>query len=209
MNLFSVSIHSHCFGVNGYQIEWPRWSEVWNQYPDWGPHPHPNKWPKWPWRSRGIWKHPIMSTIPVSGKKTDTWLSWDSVLFGNTGDLHQRWEIDTTTILCMAGANCGRHCLRWQSWPNRSHSDWPRSACPVLWVALIRRTELQRGMRCHIHIVRHHQLGWQTRPAQCQTSKPWWWPVVNLPSYHWRTHQTKRAWLPSFHPTCFNTVQFP
>ena len=72
INLSGVSIHGHCFHVNGHQIEQPRWSEAWNQYSDWGPHPHTTKWLKWPWRSRGVWKCPIMFTIPVSGKETNT-----------------------------------------------------------------------------------------------------------------------------------------
>ena len=58
MNLFGVSIQGDCCHVNGHQIEQPRWSEVWNQYPDWGPHPYPIKQLKWPWRSRGIWEVP-------------------------------------------------------------------------------------------------------------------------------------------------------
>ena len=32
-----------------------------------------------------------MFTIPVSSKETNTWLPWDSVLFGNTGDPYWRW----------------------------------------------------------------------------------------------------------------------
>ena len=72
----------------------------------------------------------------------------------------------------MVGTNCGRHGLRWQSWPNRSRSDQPRSGHPVLQVAVIRRrTEFGQGMGCCIHAVRHHQLGWQTSPTQCQTSE--------------------------------------
>ena len=30
MNLSGVSIHDHCFHVNGHQIKWPRWFEAWN-----------------------------------------------------------------------------------------------------------------------------------------------------------------------------------
>ena len=80
-----------------------------------------------------------------------------------------------------------RHGLRWQSWPNRSHSDQPRSGHPVLQVAIIRRrAELGWGVRHHIHIFRSHQLGWQTSPTQCQTGKPRWWLVVDCPSHHQR-----------------------
>ena len=156
MNLSGVSIHSHCFCVSGHQIEQPRWSEVWSYPPDWGPHYYPTKWPKQLWRSRGILECPILITIPVSGE--ETWLTWDPVLLRNTGDLHQGWENTTTTISCMAGANCGRHSVRWQSLPNRSCSDWPMSGHPVLWVTVNRRgTELGWGMRCCIYAVRCHQ----------------------------------------------------
>ena len=109
----------------------------------------------------------------TSGKETSTWPASDLALFGNTGDLHQRWESNTTTTSCMTGTNHGRHGLRWQSWPNRSYSDWPRVGHPVLWVAIARRrTELGQGLRHCVHIVRCHQLGWQTSPTQCQASKP-------------------------------------
>ena len=40
---------------------------------------------------------------------------------------------------CLAGTNHGRHGLRWQIWPNRSHSNRPRQGHPVLWAAIIRR----------------------------------------------------------------------
>ena len=194
MNLFGVSIHSQCFCVNGCQIKWPRWSEIWTQYSDWGPHPHPAKWPKWPWRSRGIWKCSFLITIPVSGKETNTWPAWNLVLLGNTNDLQQRWESNTTTISCMVGANCGRHGSRWQSSPNRSCSDCSRLGHPVLWVAVIRgKTDLGQGVRCCIHTVRHHLLGWQTSPTQCQSSEPGWWLAVNCQSHHWRTYWTKKA----------------
>ena len=33
----------------------------------------------------------------------------------------------TTSITCMAGTNCGRHGVRWQSWPNRSCGDRQQS----------------------------------------------------------------------------------
>ena len=82
MNSSGVSIHGHCFYVNGCQIKWPRWTETWNQYPERGSHPHPTKWPEWSWRSRGIWEHPISITIPVSSERTQ--LHWDSVLCRNT-----------------------------------------------------------------------------------------------------------------------------
>ena len=45
-------------------------------------------------------------------------------------------------------------------------------------------------------------------PAQCQTSKPGWWLVVDHPSHHQRTFWTKRAWLPHSIPPVFNTIQF-
>ena len=164
----------------------------------------------WPWRSRGIWKHPITFTIPISGKETNTWLARDLLLFGNTGDLHWIWENNTATTSCMAGANSGRHGSRWQIQPDRSSSYQPRKSCSLLWVAIIRKAnELGWGMRCCVHVVRSHWLGWQTSPTQCQTGKPGWLSVVDCPSHHWRTHLTKSASSPSFHPTCFNTIQFP
>ena len=44
---------------------------------------------------------------------------------------------------CLAGTSCGRHGPRWQIWPNRSSSDWPRLGHPVLWTVVFRRrTEL-------------------------------------------------------------------
>ena len=185
MNLSGVSIHGHSFCVRGCQIEWPRWSEAWNQYSDWGPHPHTTKQLKWPWRCRGIWKHSITFTILVSNKKTSTWLAWDSVLFRNTGDLHKRWRSDTITPSHMAGTNSGRHGLRWQIWLDRSCSDLPRQGNPVLWAVIIRRsTEVGQGVRHHNHIVRSHELGWQTSQTQCQTSKPGWWLAVDCPSHH-------------------------
>ena len=52
----------------------------------------------------------------------------ETLLPGNTDDLHQRWESSTTSISFMAGASCGRHGARWQSWPNRSRSDGPGQA---------------------------------------------------------------------------------
>ena len=56
-----------------------------------------------------------------------------------------------------------------------------------------------------------NQTEWETYihsiPTQCQTSKPGWWLVVDHSSHHQRTHQTKRAWPPSFHSTCINTIQ--
>ena len=168
------------------------------------------KQPKCPYRSRGVWKCPIPFTIPVSSKETNTCLAWDSVLSGNTGDLYWRQESNTTTIWSMASANCRRHGLKWQSWPNRSHSDQPRLGHTVSWVALIRRrTEIGQGMRHHIYAVRHHQLGWQTSPTQCQASKPGWWLAVYCPSHHWRAHWNKGTWSLLFNPTCFNTAQFP
>ena len=91
----------------------------------------------------------------------------------NTGDLHWRWESSTIPIICMASTNCGRHGARWQSWPNRSCNDRSRLGCPDLWVMVIRRrTEFGWGTRCHIYAVSHHQLGWQSSPAQCQAGKP-------------------------------------
>ena len=97
MNLSGVSIHGHCFWVNGCQFKWLRWSKDWSQYPDWGPHPHTTKQPEWPCRYRGIWQHPLPFTVPVSGEETNTWLPWDLVLFGNMGDPYWRWGNDTTT----------------------------------------------------------------------------------------------------------------
>ena len=38
-----------------------------------------------------------MFSIPVSGTETNTWSAWDSVSFGNTGDLDWRWGSDSTT----------------------------------------------------------------------------------------------------------------
>ena len=122
----------------------------------------------------------------------------DSVLFGNTSDLHWRWGSNTTTSSCMAGAHHGRHGLRWQIQPDRSHSDWPRQDHSVLWVAIVRRRiELGKGMRCHVHAVRSHWLGWQTSPTQHQTGKPGWWLAVDHPSHHQRTHSKPRG---SGHP---------
>ena len=69
MNSSRVSIHGHCFHVNGHKIKQPRWTETWNQCPERGSHPHPTKWPEWSWRSRAIWEYPILITIPVSGDK--------------------------------------------------------------------------------------------------------------------------------------------
>ena len=61
----------------------------------------------------------------------------------------------------LAGASCERHALRWQIWPNRSSNDGPRPGHPVLWKVIFRRrTELELGMRCHVHAIRGHQLGW-------------------------------------------------
>ena len=147
------------FCVNGCQIKWLRQTETWNQCPERGSHPHPTKWPEWPWRSRGIWECPISITIPDSGKETQ--LPWDSVLFRDTGDFHWGQQSDTTTISCMAGTNHGRYGLRRQSWPNRSCSDWPRKGYPILWTAIIsRRTEPRGGKRCHIYVVRSNCMGW-------------------------------------------------
>ena len=41
--------------------------------------------------------HCVYHPSLFSGKETDTWLAWDSVLFENTGDLDQRLKSDTTT----------------------------------------------------------------------------------------------------------------
>ena len=175
------------FQFNDHKIKWPRWSETWNQYPERGPHPDATKQLEWPWTYIGIGECPILITIPVSSK--ETWPPWDSVLPGNTGDFHQRWESSTTSISHMTGANCGSYGARWQSWPNRSHSDQPRSGHPAICVAVIRRrTEFGWGMRHHVYTVRCHQLGWQMSPTQCQASKPGWWLVDDEPSHHWRTH---------------------
>ena len=158
MNSSGVSIHGHCFYVNGHQIKQPRWTETWNQYPERGSHPHPTKWSEWPWRSRGIWKHPIPITFSVSSEETQ--LPWDLVLPGNTGGLHWRWRSITTSNTHMTGTNYRRYGVRWQGRPNQSHSDWPRPCCPVLWAMVIRRgTELGQGMRHHVYTVRHPQLG--------------------------------------------------
>ena len=166
MNLSRVSIHNHCFYVNGHQIEWPTCSEARNQYPDWGPHLHATKWLKWPWRSRGIWKCPSHSPSQSLARKPNTWSAWDLVLLGKSSDLHQRWESDITTTSHMVGANSGRHGLRWQIQPGRSCSDRPWQGHPVLWVAIIRRKiELGWGMRFCIHTVRSHWLGWQAGPT--------------------------------------------
>ena len=99
------------------------------------------------------------SQSPV--RKPNTWLPWDSVLFGNTSDLYWRWGNYTTTPICLVGVSCGRHGLRWQIQPNRSSSDWPRPSCPVLWAAIFRRRiDLGWGVRCCIHAVRRYWLGW-------------------------------------------------
>ena len=79
---------------------------------------------------------------------------------------------DATTSSHMAGTYHGRHGLRWQIWPDRSCSNQPRQGHSVLWVAIIRRTELGQYMRCCVHTVRSHQVGWQTSPTQHQTGKP-------------------------------------
>ena len=50
-------------------------------------------------------------------------------------------------------------------------------------------------------------VGKQAQP-QYQTSKPGWWLVVDHPSHHQRTHQTKRTWSPLFHSSCLDTIQF-
>ena len=181
--------------------------KCWIYPPDWGPHPHLTKQLKQPWRSRGIWDCPIPITIPVSGE--ESWPPWDPLLVGNTGDLHRRWDSNSTTISCMAGTNCERNGVRWQRWPNRSCSDRPRLSHPVLCVAFItRRTELGQGMICHIYAVRCYQIGCQTSPTHCQDSKPGWWPLTDHPGPHWRTHQTKGAQSFLINPTCFNTIQF-
>ena len=66
----------------------------------------------------------------------------------------------------MSGANCWRYAVRWQSWPNRSHSDRPRLGHHVLQVAVIRRrTEFGWGTRYHFYTVRHHQFGLVVNPA--------------------------------------------
>ena len=167
---------------------------------NWEPHPHSTKQLKWPRRPRGIWKHPIIFSIPVSSKETNTWLAWDLVLFRNTGNPHWGWQSHTPTTSCMAGANCGKQGLRRQSWPNRSCTDQPRVGYLVLQLAIVRRrTELGQGEGHCIHVVRSHCLGWQTNSTQCQTCKPGWWLAVDHPSNHWGTHQTKGAWPPSFH----------
>ena len=75
---------------------------------------------------------------PVSGKETNTYLAWDSVLFGNTGDLYQRCGSNTTTPSYLAGASCGRHGTTWQIQPDRGSSDRPKLGCSVLWAAIIR-----------------------------------------------------------------------
>ena len=98
----------------------------------------------------------------------------------------------TTSPTHLAGTSCGGHGPRWQIQPNRSSSDGPRQSCPVLWVVIFRRrTELGWGVRCHIHAVRSHWLGWQTSPSQCQPSEPRWRPVVDCPSHHQMMHQTQ------------------
>ena len=88
----------------------------------------------------------------VSSKETNTGLAWDSVLFGNTGDLHWKWQNNTTTTSCMAGANSGRHGLRWQILSDRSCNDWPRQGYPVPWAMIIRRRT---------------ELGWGVTPCLC------------------------------------------
>ena len=150
MNPSGVSIHGHCFCVNSCQIKWPRWTETWNQCWERGSHPHPTKWPEWPWRSTGIWEHPISITIPVSGE--ETWSPWALVLFRDMGDSYWGWQSNTTTISHMAGTNHGRYGSRRQSWPDRSCSDWPRKGYPILWT--------EQGKRCHIYIVSNNFTGW-------------------------------------------------
>ena len=104
------------------------------------------------------------SQCPVRKSTPDC--PWNLVLFGNTSDFYWRWgnytttTTTTTTTTCLAGASCGRHGLRWQIHPNRSSTNGPRLSHPVLSVAVIRRTELGWGMRCHVYTVGSHWLGW-------------------------------------------------
>ena len=134
---------------------------------------------------------------------------WDSVLFRNTGNFCWGWQRDTTTTSHIAGANCGKHSLKGQSWPDGNCSDWSRMGYLVLQVMIItRRTELRWGERCHIHIVRGPCVGWQTSPTWHQTSKPGWWLVVDCPNHNRRTHWTKGAQVPLLYPTSINAIQF-
>ena len=124
-----------------------------------------------------------------------------------------RWSLpkmgnDTTTLTCLAGTSCGRHGPRWQIWPNRSSSDWPRPGHFVLWVAIVRRrTEFGQGKGCLIHLVRSHLLGWQTNPSKCQSGKSGCRLAVDHPSHHQKLHPTKRTWASSLLPICINTIQ--
>ena len=200
------SIHGHCFCVNGHQS-----SDLDEQKPGTNIQkeghtlttPSSQNSPEDP---EAFGSTPSKSPSQSLVRKPNT---LDSVLAGNTDNLHQRWKNSTTSSLCTAGTNCGRHGMRWQSWANRGHSDRPRSGHPVLWAMVNRRrTEFGQGVRCCVYIVRCHHLGWQTTLTQCQAGKPGWWSAADHPNHHWRTHWTKRAWPSSFITTCFNTILF-
>ena len=204
MNLFGVSIHGHWFHVNGYQIERPRWSEAWNWSPGWG---HtlasPRSWncPENPeaFRSTPSWS--------PSQSDEETWLPWDLILLGNTGDLCWRWQQHHCS-LAYGRHQCGRHGVRWQSRPNRRCSERPRSDLPVYCWKLLEGLSL--GEVRDVMLTLSGAISWVGKEAQtlCQASKPGWWPLADHPSHHWRTCWTKRAQSSSFNPTCFNTIQF-
>ena len=136
----------------------------------------------------------LCHSTPVSWKEANKRPPCDSVLFRNTSNLYQRWRNYTTSPTHLVGVSCGRHALRWQIWPNRSSSDGPLSSHPVLWKVIFgRRTELGQGMRCHVHAIGSHQLGWQASPTQCQCSKLGGRLAVDSPGHHWMMHWTQRT----------------
>ena len=75
---------------------------------------------------------PSHSPSQISGEEANAWLPWDSVLFGNSSYLNQRWRNYTTTSTCLAGTHGRRHASRHQIWPHRSGCDRPRSS--LAWV---------------------------------------------------------------------------
>ena len=88
-----------------------------------------------------------------------------------------KMEEQYTSITHMAGANCGRCGVRWQSWPNRSHSDRPRSSHPVLWQSL--GEGLSLGEAWHTTFTLSGTVTWVSKPAQLSTKlaslgKGWW-----------------------------------
>ena len=204
MNSSRVSIHGHCFHVNGCQIEQPRWTETWNQYPERGPHPNPPSSQNGPEDPEAFQSTPSQSPSQSLVRKPDCPEIWYCL------------EIQVISTEDKRAAPPPAHV--WQVpivenmvWDGKAGLTEAVVTGPGHTILFYGQWSLGEGLSLgeaqDTAFTLSGTITWVDKPVQL-SAKPGWWLVADHPSHHWRTHWTKRAQSSSFNTTCFNTFQF-